>query len=303
MRIRVFCNRERMREIEAVAPGWHAMAAFSDGATLIHVVKAMIALQLLPEYREGPEDLRAMMEWSVFHHDIGKQAVAGKRDALHAFRSAALTARALPLDRLRHRQALCGVARKLGGSGAERVLAGTGWRTGSFRTTALCRESWPAVSSCSGLAMPAALIVQAVLLHQSLDVVPEWPNTASLTEAEVPQCIFPALLPLLEGVMLVDSDAWQLFDPPRKAHFRQSTLAAFERVRQLGDRVTLTLAASAPRAGRPRPNPGAVAAWPDVRRTACSNTDDRIGARHMSARPCLDERRTAERIEHRRCTS
>ena len=84
-----------------------------------------------------------------------------------------------------------------------------------------------------GRGFAAGLIVQAVLLQQSLNVVAEWPNAASLTEAEMPLCISPALLPLLEGVMLVDSDAWQLFDPPRKAHFRQSTLSAFARVRHL----------------------------------------------------------------------
>lgn len=71
-----------------------------------------------------------------------------------------------------------------------------------------------------------------MLLHQSLNVVPEWPNPGSLTEAELPLCISPALLPLLEAMMLVDSDAWQLFDPARKAKFRQSTLAGFADVRR-----------------------------------------------------------------------
>ena len=32
--------------------------------------------------------------------------------------------------------------------------------------------------------------------------------------------------------MLVDSDAWQLFDPISKAKFRQSTLAVFANVRR-----------------------------------------------------------------------
>ena len=79
----------------------------------------------------------------------------------------------------------------------------------------------------------AALIVQAVLLHQSLNVVPEWPNPGSLTEAEQTRCVRPALLPLLEAMMLVDSDAWQLFDPTSKTKFRQGTLSVFANVRQL----------------------------------------------------------------------
>ena len=82
----------------------------------------------------------------------------------------------------------------------------------------------------------AALIVQSVLLHQSLNVVPEWPNPGSLADEELPNCIRPALLPLLEALMLVDSDAWQLFDPASKAKFRASTLAVFADVRGLVQR-------------------------------------------------------------------
>ncbi len=83
-----------------------------------------------------------------------------------------------------------------------------------------------------GRGSAAALIVQAVLLHQSLNVVPEWPNPGGLTDAEIPACIRPELLPLLEGLMLVDSDAWQLFEPESKAKFRSSTLAVFAGVRR-----------------------------------------------------------------------
>jgi hypothetical protein len=84
-----------------------------------------------------------------------------------------------------------------------------------------------------GAGSGAALIVQAVLLHQSLNVVPDWPNPGSVTEAELARCIRPSLLPLLEAMMLVDSDAWQLFDPASKAKFRESTLAVFATLRRL----------------------------------------------------------------------
>jgi len=40
-------------------------------------------------------------------------------------------------------------------------------------------------SGCFGAGSAAALIVEAVLLHQSLSVVPEWPNPGSLAEAEL----------------------------------------------------------------------------------------------------------------------
>lgn len=130
----------------------------------------------------------------MLYHDLGKQVIAGQRDALHALRSATI-AGCLPDNRT-----------------LPEILQG--------------------IDHLFGAGSHAALIVQAVLLHQSLNVVPEWPNPASLTEAELPLCIRPALLPLLEAMMLVDSDAWQLFDPISKAKFRQSTLAVFANVRR-----------------------------------------------------------------------
>ena len=41
-----------------------------------------------------------------------------------------------------------------------------------------------------------------------------------------------ALVPVLEGLMLADSDAWQLFEPVSKAKYRNSTLATFVEVRR-----------------------------------------------------------------------
>jgi hypothetical protein len=182
--------------------------------------------------RQAEAPLRAMMEWSVLFHDIGKQVVAGTRDAVHAVRSAALTARALP---------------RLGfGCMNDHALVVEPWvdlvlgaSVPALDGKGLVQDYRPLPQILEGSERlfgersAAALIVQAVLLHQSLNVVPEWPNAASLTDVQVGACISPALVPLLEGLMLVDSDAWQLFQPERKAQFRQSTLATFATVRQL----------------------------------------------------------------------
>jgi len=216
-RIRDFYTAGRLEAIENMAPGWQKMAAYSDGATLIHVSQAIIALQLLPEYRQAEAPLRAMMEWSVFFHDIGKQVVAGTRDAVHAFRSAALTARALPLLGFGCMNCHALVVEPwvdlvLGASVA--ALDGKGL-VQDYRPLPQILEG---SGRLFGERSAASLIVQAVLLHQSLNVVPEWPNAASLTDVQVGACISPALVPLLEGLMLADSDAWQ-FEP----HHRPSS--------------------------------------------------------------------------------
>ena len=138
-RIRDFYTADRMDVIEMVAPGWRAMSAYADGATRNHVTQALIALQLLPEYRQAPRHLQALLEWSELFHEI-----------------------------------LQGLERLFGAGSA------------------------------------AEFIVRAVLLHQSLNVVPEWPNAGSLTEAELACCIRLALLPFRQGTLSVFANVRQL---------------------------------------------------------------------------------------------
>jgi len=231
-RFRDFYTVDRLQAIEVVAPGWQEMAAYADGATLNHITQALIALQRLPEYRQASRHLQALMEWTVLYHDLGKQVIAGQRDALHAFRSAAMAARTLPkvgfLTSDTYPTGLDPWTQLVLGAS---VAAPDG--KGLIQDNRVLPEILLGIDQlfCAGSA--AALVVQAVLLHQSLNVVPEWPNPGSLTDPDLPLCIRPALLPLLEAMMLVDSDAWQLFDPASKVKFRESTLAVFATVRRL----------------------------------------------------------------------
>lgn len=231
-RLRDFYTADRMESIENVAPGWQDMAACAAGATLDHVTQALIAMQMLPEYRQGSRELRALLEWTVLYHDLGKRVMPGERDALHPFRSATIAARALPGVGFAvtdiHRSGLDSWTQLVLGAS---VAAADG--KGRVQDNRALQEILRGLDDLFGARSPAALIVQAVLLHQSLDVVPEWPNPGSLTEAELSLYIRPSLLPLLEAMMLVDSDAWQLFDPVSRTKFRHSTLAVFANVRRL----------------------------------------------------------------------
>ena len=231
LRIGDFYTAERMQKIETVAPGWQAMAADADQATLHHITQVLIALQLLPEYRQASMQSQALLEWIVLYHDAGKQVIGGQRDALHAFRSATMATRTLPALGFPTSEAYpaeidAWTRMVLGAS----VAAPDG--KGLIPDNRALPEIQRGLERLFGAGSAASLIVQAVMLHQSLTVVPEWPNPCSLTEAELSPCISPTLLPLLEAMMLVDSDAWQLFDPATKAKFRQSTLAVFADVRR-----------------------------------------------------------------------
>jgi hypothetical protein len=230
--LRDFYTVETMHDIEAVAPGWQAMAALADGATRNHITQVLVALQLLPEYRQASQDLQSLLEWTVLYHDLGKQVIAGQRDSLHAFRSATMAARTLPTM----------------GFPASNEYATTldPWTRlvlsasvpspdgkGPIQDNRRLPEILQGIDRLFGADSGAGLIVQGILLHQSLNVVPEWPNPGSLADTEIPQCIRPQLLPLLEAMMLVDSDAWQLFDPESKARYRRSTLEVFVNVRRM----------------------------------------------------------------------
>jgi hypothetical protein len=207
------------------------MAAAADGATLNHITQALIALHLLPEYRQAQGQLRAALEWTVLYHDLGKQVIAGQRDALHAFRSATMAARVLPSVGFPITAAYAATLDPW-----TRLVLGASVPAPDGKGRVQDNRALPGIlqgiDRLFGPDSAAASIVQAVLLHQSLNVVPEWPNPGSLTDADLPLCIRPALVPLLEAMMLVDSDAWQLFDPASKAKFRASTLAVFADVRR-----------------------------------------------------------------------
>jgi hypothetical protein len=206
------------------------MSEYSDGVTLVHVTSALVALMQLPEYQNAPVDRKNLMEWIILFHDIAKEIVAGHRDNLHAFRSAVLAARGL---------SALGFA-----------------KPDSVAFEAWCDETWSAVkfdegsredvqdnqrlaSILAGLKnlfgenTPAVLIIKSILLHWSVITVADWPPKTPLDDKELVRYIDADLYPLLQALLLVDSDAWSLFDPEIKREYRQQTLAAFERIGRL----------------------------------------------------------------------
>jgi hypothetical protein len=230
--LRGFYTDERMRDIEVVAPGWCAMAAMADGTTRNHITQVLIALQLLPEYRQASRELQSLLEWTVLYHDLGKQVIAGQRDSLHAFRSATMAARTLPTVGF-----AVGDEYETNLDSWTRLVLSASVPSpdgkGPIQDNRRLPEILQGIDRLFGANAGAGLIVQGILLHQSLNVVPEWPNPGSLTDAEISRCIRPQLLPLLEAMMLVDSDAWQLFEPESKAKYRRSTLELFVNVRRM----------------------------------------------------------------------
>ena len=208
------------------------MAAYSDGATLVHVTSALVALKQLPEYHRATPIDQIICEWIVLLHDIDKEIHSGKRDHCHGFRSAVVASKILPgvgftvMDddqrRIEEWTERTKIAIKPGVDGKDDI-----------QDNQKLPEILSGIDRTFGENSAAAIIVKAILLHFSIDTCSEWPQVAPLSDAEILLYIDGKFVLYLEIMMLVDSDAWALFDHEIKAKQRQESLFVFRNVRKL----------------------------------------------------------------------
>jgi hypothetical protein len=223
-RVRDFFTPEKLDDVEGTIPGWRQMSSYADGITLVHVMSAVAALFLCPEYQAATEHQQALLKWIVLLHDVNKKVINGKRDPTHAFRSAAKAGQ---------------IIARLGFGVTERYKArANGWvRLTESATVTQGYTSIPdnrrlpeildGLEEIFGQATPSALAVKAILFHLSVNVVKRWPQTAPLSATQTRKYIGFELLPLLKVMMLVDNDAWNLFDRSLRETFRRETLLVF----------------------------------------------------------------------------
>jgi hypothetical protein len=228
-KVRAFFTPARLFEMDVIVPGWYRMALDAGGITLVHTMAVCMSLLLCTDFRRASRDRRELMKWIVFFHDIAKEIRDGRRDFTHEFHSAALTAETLP---------------SLGFAAApEYSLLIKDWvtvvngaisvqdKTGiNIQDNSKLPEIFASIESLFGPNTPATLIVKSVLFHMSFNVVKEWPQANPLTESDIKKYVDLELLPLLKMMILVDNDAWALFDPPLKKRFRRETLKVFQKL-------------------------------------------------------------------------
>lgn len=198
-----------MAEVEAHISGWQRMAGCEGGQTLVHVCSVFVTMLPSDFYRQGDEAEQKMWEWVALLHDLTKAPQKGKRDLTHAFRSAAQAARILPAVGFPVQAAY--------GPLVEEWVA--------LVETAVCStDADPIQDNCQlpaildgiermfGADSAATLVLKTILLHHSFSPIPEWPNPATLTEAEIQAFISPALWRLLGPFLAFDSDGWDMYD-------------------------------------------------------------------------------------------
>jgi hypothetical protein len=221
-----------MDGIEAKAPGWKKMASYSEGVTLTHVACVFLGMLMLPEFQRLSLEQQQIAKWSVLFHDIEKVHIRGKRDNLHAFRSAVNAAHALPKigfpTTAIYQVLIHNWSETTNSAFTKKEDETDDLIPDNNKLTEIISE----IDKMLGSNTPAALIVKVVLLHYSIDVVKDWPQPAPFTDDEVKKHLNYETLPLLKVMMLADNDGWTMFYPEREQQ-RSETLETFKRIEKL----------------------------------------------------------------------
>ncbi len=235
-RVNDFYTPKIMDKIDTLVPGWKHMASYLQGQTLIHVTSVLVALFLLPEYQTASSDHKIIMEWMVMFHDVAKRAERNKHDYTHAFRSAAITGAALaPIGFPTRTQFATHIAAWK--SLTENALIYAPAHGEDIQDNSKLPQIVSGIDDMYGHHSDAALIIQGVLFHLSISTDPTYPTVAPLNEAEIKRYVDHQLFPILKAMMLVDSDAWTLFDPVERQRQKRPTLEAFDTIARLNASV------------------------------------------------------------------
>jgi hypothetical protein len=208
------------------------MASYADQQTLVHVTSVLVALYLLSDYQAASAEQKIIMEWMVMFHDVAKKAERNKHDYVHGFISAAIAGAALATIGFPTRSDF-----------ATHISA---WKTLTENTVIYAPshhetiqdntklpEILTGIDALYGHQSPAALIIKGVLFHMSIYTDPTYPTLAPLTEPEIKRYIDRQFFPILKAMMLVDSDAWTLYDPAERQRQKEPTLEAFDNIARL----------------------------------------------------------------------
>jgi hypothetical protein len=196
-------------------PGWHKIAAINNGITARHTILVFATCLNLPEYKKKPHQTQSEIQWAALLHDIDKN-VSGGRDASHPFRSAAVAVKAMPglgFDPQPN------VTLKEIEGWSELVMSAQHEVNGQvLHDHTNLKEIIEGIHSQWGKETSASRILKAVLFHQSLPTVKDWPNPVLLSDEELRASLTLEDMNVLAPLLIADSDSWNIFDEPRFAY-------------------------------------------------------------------------------------
>lgn len=227
--VRQFFTPTMMDKVNNIIPKWNEMASYGDQKTLIHVISVLVALELLPEYKNATDDQQQQMMWTVLFHDVAKVIYPDKHDYLHAFRSAMVAGKALANIGF----SVTPAYRDLIDEWVKLVYQATLFQVDIDDTIPDNRQLPQIINGINtlyGADNPAVSIIKAVLFHLAIETDPKYPTVSPLTEDEIKAYIDPTTYPIFKVMMLVDMDGRTLFDGKERDYHRQLTLKAFDRI-------------------------------------------------------------------------
>ena len=230
-KVKAFFNAERMAEVQAMVPHWQKMASYLKGVTLTHVTCCFLGMYMTREFLALTWEEQQIMKWVILFHDVEKEPQAGKRDHVHAFRSAASAARRLPALGFPVTPAYDSVIDRWDAftRSARTKLENS---TDEVQDNGKLPEILIGIERMFGRHTPADLIIRTILLHLSVNMK-EWPPPNPLNQDEVKNYVDRELLPLLRLMNLADNDGWTLFDPTANQRQRLDILEEFEKIERL----------------------------------------------------------------------
>ncbi len=230
--VRAFFTPERMAQVEQVVPGWGQMAAYENQTTLIHVTSVLTALYLLPEYQQAGAEQRALMAWMVLFHDVAKVARKGEHDAVHGFRSAAIAGKALGQVGFPVTNDYVDGIERWAILTHDAVVYHPEHRE-MIQDNRRLPQIIAGINGMYGPHAPAGAVIKGILFHLSVVTDPDYPILAPLTGDDLRLYLDPPAFQMLKAMILVDNDAWTLFDAPAKTQQRHKTLAAFDQINRI----------------------------------------------------------------------
>jgi hypothetical protein len=219
-RLEILTEPDWIDEIDNLAPGWRKIATIKAGITAKHTLLVLAICLNLPEYATANENTCCEIEWATLLHDLDKEYPAnGKKDASHAFRSAAMATRALPglgfpLQPGANFTELDQWADLLNAS--QHIVDGQKVHDHANLTEILSglRHLWGENTS-------ASRILKAILFHQSLPTLVDWTNPVLFNNDELRAALTLCDMDVLGPLLIADSDAWNIFDEPRFAYLNE----------------------------------------------------------------------------------
>jgi hypothetical protein len=231
-RVSAFFNPERMEQMESLVPHWQKMTSYLEGVTLTHVMCVFMGLYMLPEYGALAPAQQNLMQWIILLHDIEKKAEKGKRDPIHALRSAVTAAQRLPFLGFHTTDEYSALIDAWSDFTLSAMIVPDGAQE-RIPDKSKYPEILSGIDRLFGKGSAGALLIKTVLLHLSITVVKDWPSAAPLTIDEIKNYADKNLLPLLKVMMLADNEGWSMFYPADRDKQRAETLETYAALENL----------------------------------------------------------------------